>query len=77
MRVVRTPSWSRSLFSGDALSAFNFGYGPSFWIGPYDPVTKSCITFNNSGIKRRKRRKLRERRLVERTPVAMQILSSF
>lgn len=78
MRIVRTPSWSRNLFSGGELAGMAFGYGPSFWIGTYDPVTKSSIKFNDSGIRiRRKRRKLRQRRLVDRNPVAVPILSPF
>lgn len=77
MRIVRTPSWSRNLFSGGELAGMAFGYGPSFWTVPYDPVTKSSIKFNDSGIRRRRRRKLRQRRLVDRNPVAVAILSSF
>ena len=77
MRVCKTPTWSRNYFSAGSLAGLAFGWGPSFTVGPYDPVTQSCIKFNDSGVRRRRRRKLRQRRLVERAPVAVPILSSF
>ena len=77
-RIVRTPSWSRNLFSEGELAGIAFGfYGPSFVIGRYDPSRGSAITFNDSGIRRRRRRKLRQRKTVDRVPVAIPVLSGF
>ncbi len=74
MRVVKTPSWSRNYFSPGSLAGTtdSFWYGPSFWLVPGQGVV-----FNDSGIRRRKRRRLKSRKLVERTPLAIPILSGF
>lgn len=71
MKVCRTPSWARRHFNAGELSGMGFGYGPSFW------VLASGVVFNDSGIRRRKQRKLRQRRLAERTPRAVTVLSGF
>lgn len=77
-RIVKTPSWSRNMFSGGELAGIAFGfYGPSFYIGAYDPSRGSAITFNDSGIRRRRRRRLKQRKAVTRVPVAIPVLSGF
>lgn len=75
VRIVKTPSWSRQLFSSQELAGFEdtLGiWGTSFWLVP-----GRGVVFNDSQIRRRKLRKLRQRRIVEKIPAAVPFLSTF